>query len=666
MGKACNSAVGAETPSVNIIVTIGDGLLYLLDQVKAVVARAAGDDESRLIPATCLNDLQDITGFAAADDVWSEQFLGAIILHANHSSPPDLGQETITRYLPEDTKLPGGPYILQSSTGRIFSVLRLFEDFNHAFVGGALPDGPSRYRWLQASSSHIPVPSRLYYEQPSSSSSGGGGGGDGGEKPLAGLRFAVKDTLDVAGLETGNGSKCYRAFFPPRESTAPCVGALVAAGAVLVGKLRCCQWCDGQDPLQRLEEVTPTNPRGDGFQKPSGSSSGSAAGCASYAWLDFTVGTDTGGSVRHPAGVNGLYGIRPSLGTMESLGLVSSPLMDTPGVFARSAGVAESVTRVMMGTATDDSAPPPPPTQPRKKARFQLLYAVEPLSTAGPGEPPTTTPKFFPRRATPGSEKKDTPAGAAIMERFVRDLEAFLGCARREISIFDLWRETHPGGMSADLAEATSPIYKNVVYGQLWRRVVGPFVRQYRRRHDGRPPFIEARTKARLEYGAGLSDAELAESVAAFDAYARWVNYYVLPLPAADPLGQTEEESGGEEDMTVGIPLLVYPLTWGRKPQYRDDDPGALPQQPSREELFWSGYSVFSLSYCSGCPDFTVPVGEVGFRSKITEREEYLPVTVSLLAPRGTDADLLELLTSLEHDGILKPVACGPRLYPSS
>lgn len=86
---------------------------------------------------------------------------------------------------------------------------------------------------------HIAVPSRLSHPPPSP------------QKPLSGLRFGVKDVIDIAGLETGCGSADYRAFYPPRTKTAACIQRLVDAGAVMVGKMRCCQWCDGQDPMER-------------------------------------------------------------------------------------------------------------------------------------------------------------------------------------------------------------------------------------------------------------------------------------------------------------------------------------------------------------------------------------------------------------------------------
>ena len=78
------------------------------------------------------------------------------------------------------------------------------------------------------------------------------------------------------------------------------------------------------------------NPRADGYLTASASSSGSACTIGAYEWLDFTIGSDTRGSVRNPAALVEVYGIRPSHGSMDLTGVVPvSEEMDTAGFFAR-------------------------------------------------------------------------------------------------------------------------------------------------------------------------------------------------------------------------------------------------------------------------------------------------------------------------------------------
>lgn len=166
---------------------------------------------------------------------------------------------TVTVHRSTIANLPQGPYAVSSSSGAVHSIFKMFEDTRQAFVGGVLSDPSSdeKYTWLRGTSvglshllffvfppakiaKHVAVPSRLYY------------GARNSERPLCGMRFAVKDVIDVNGLETGCGSKCFRSLYPPKSSTAPFLKHLIRAGAVLVGKLRCTQFCDGQDPLERL------------------------------------------------------------------------------------------------------------------------------------------------------------------------------------------------------------------------------------------------------------------------------------------------------------------------------------------------------------------------------------------------------------------------------
>ena len=64
------------------------------------------------------------------------------------------------------------------------------------------------------------------------------------------LRFAVKDIIDVVGLETGLGNRSYRRLYPGRPSSARCINRLMDAGAVLVGKTKTSQFAEGEVPLQ--------------------------------------------------------------------------------------------------------------------------------------------------------------------------------------------------------------------------------------------------------------------------------------------------------------------------------------------------------------------------------------------------------------------------------
>lgn len=172
---------------------------------------------------------------------------------------------------------------------------------------------------------------------------------------LAGLGFAVKDLIDVAGWPTGGGNPDWPAYAGTPTRHAGVVAALLAAGASVVGKTitdEISLGILGENP----HDGTPANPAAPG-RVPGGSSSGSAAAVAGGA-CDFALGTDTGGSVRVPASFSGLFGIRPTLGRVDFSGIcVQSPSSDTCGWLARDGDVFARVGGVLLGEAVPSALP---------------------------------------------------------------------------------------------------------------------------------------------------------------------------------------------------------------------------------------------------------------------------------------------------------------------
>lgn len=168
----------------------------------------------------------------------------------------------------------------------------------------------------------------------------------GGEAlPLAGVPFAVKDLYDVQGLPTTYGSK----MFVDRmaATTAPSVQRLIDAGAVLIGKLNlheCAFGFTGQNP--HFGDCK--NPW-DQSRIVGGSSSGSALAIA-LGICPFTLGSDTGGSIRMPAALCGVTGLKPTYGRVSRAGgMPLSWSMDHVGPLARSAVETALITRIMAG-----------------------------------------------------------------------------------------------------------------------------------------------------------------------------------------------------------------------------------------------------------------------------------------------------------------------------
>jgi amidase len=168
--------------------------------------------------------------------------------------------------------------------------------------------------------------------------------------PLNGLRFAAKDIFDVSGHTTGSGNPDWLATHGRAMATAPAVARLLDAGAELVGKTITDELAYSLNG-QNFHYGTPVNVNAPG-RIPCGSSSGSAAAVAGGA-VDTALGSDTGGSVRIPAAVCGIYGIRPSHGRVSLEGVMPlAPSFDTVGWFAREPSVMARLGAILLGEDT--------------------------------------------------------------------------------------------------------------------------------------------------------------------------------------------------------------------------------------------------------------------------------------------------------------------------
>lgn len=178
--------------------------------------------------------------------------------------------------------------------------------------------------------------------------------------PLFGVPFAVKDNIDVAGLDTTAACKAF-AYRPATSATV--VERLVAAGALVVGKTNLDQFATGLVGVRSPYGV-PRNPF-DPSRVPGGSSSGSAVAVAA-GLVSFSLGTDTAGSGRVPAGINNIVGLKPTCGALSTTGVVPAcRSLDCVSIFALTCADAETVLDIAEAPDDEDaysrvSGPRPP------------------------------------------------------------------------------------------------------------------------------------------------------------------------------------------------------------------------------------------------------------------------------------------------------------------
>jgi hypothetical protein len=397
----------------------------------------------------------------------------------------------IVGMLDESAGVPGGPYFMSAATGDIYMAYRLYSDFAGSFTESLFATPTGNFTTLSAAiegtaSLTIGVPSRLYHT-PSS------------EMPLAGVRIGIKDIYDIAGVKTGNGNRAFYNLYPPATVNSVVVQKLIDAGAVIVGKQKTSQFANGQmATADWVDYHSPFNGRGDGYQDPSSSSAGAGASMGSYPWLDIAVGSDTGGSIRGPSQMNGLFGNRPSHGAVELTGVMPlSPDLDTAGFLTRDPDLWAIAQEVLYG----------------------------PLPTYG----------SYPRRILtvnfPTNASSSTANGLAL--GFLAKLQSFLSANISAVNLTSQWAASVPSNSTSSLATLLNITYPVIISKQQTRLVRNPFYADYAAIHDGRRPFVDPAPLVRWAYADAVPDSLLDEALYNKTLFQDWFQSNVL---IADPI----------------------------------------------------------------------------------------------------------------------------------
>ncbi|WZH49518.1 amidase signature domain-containing protein [Fusarium acuminatum] len=548
---------------------------------------------------TAQDDLSNIfSSWAQKDDVWQPGFSEMVVLInstgcKSTNTTFHAGIQSVISCWKEAPEIPPGPYFLDTHGGELHRVYRLYDDFSGSFLESLIqsPDGTFQTLPAHISSSSSPTigtPSRLYFTRTE-------------EKPLAGIRVGVKDLYDLNGVKSSRGNRAWYHLYPAANKTAPAIQNLIDAGAVIVGTQKLSQFANGENPTADwVSYLAPFNPRADGYQGPSSSSSGAGASIASYPWLDLAVGSDTGGSIRGPAGVSGVFGNRPTH-NLVSLDHVMplSPTLDTAGFLARDPDI--------WGAA--------------QAAMYKDNYTV--FSQENMTYPQTLYTVGFPAN--------NTPQGA-VLHRFANDLADLFATNVQEYNISQQWTLTGPESVrDLPLTEFLNLTYAALITKEQIALVKEPFFKDYAASHDGRLPYISPAPSVRWAWGESQPDSILSDAIKNKTIFMNWFNQKILP------------RDKDRQRCSSGILLHAESTgSFGRRDVYRD--PPTVP----------FGWSLSRMSIFSEVPDSVYPLGEVPYFSDITNHEESLPVTVDIMVARGCDGLIPRLAQDLVGLGILK------------
>lgn len=399
--------------------------------------------------------------------------------------------------------------------------------------------------------------------------------------PLDGLPLAHKDIFCTAGIGTTCGSRMLENFVPPYDATA--VAHLKAAGMVTVGKTNMDEFAMGSS--NETSYFGPVhNPWGQGLV-PGGSSGGSAAAVAA-GLVPAATGTDTGGSIRQPAALTGLTGLKPTYGRVSRYGMVAfASSLDQAGTLTRSAEDAALLLEAMAGFDALDS------TSLKEPVPGYQTGLAKPLSGLTIGVPAN----FF-------DEGLD-PDNAAAVELALKELEAD-GAALKPVHLENLHYSV-PVYYVVAPAEASSNLsrFDGIRFGH---------------RAQDAPDLETLYTRTRGEgFGAEVKRRILTGTYVLSSGY--YDAYYLKAQQVRQLIADDFNRTFAEVDILAGptTPTPAFPL--GQK----TEDPVAM----YLNDIYTIGANL------AGLPALSIPCGMV----------QGLPVGLQLIGPHLDEARLLNV-----------------------
>jgi len=373
--------------------------------------------------------------------------------------------------------------------------------------------------------------------------------------PLAGVPFGIKDIIATTEGHTTAASKMLEHFRSSFDATV--IARLKAAGAVIIGKTNLDEFAHGASTENSA--FRPTHNPWDTERVPGGSSGGSAAAVAVGECLG-SLGTDTGGSIRHPAGFCGVVGLKPSYGRVSRYGLLSmTSSTDCPGPITRTAEDAALVLQAIAGCDSHDATTV---DQPVVDYAAALSQSVTGLRIGLPKE-------FFGAGLQPGVETAVRAALAELEKAGAELVEVSLPHAPDSIAVYYI---ITPSEISANLAR-----YDGIRFGHVSSAAKTLIEAYQRNRGEGFGP--EAKRRIMLGtyalssgyYDAYYKQAQAVRTVIAREVQSVFEQVDVIATPTvphtafklgeqvADPLKMYLEDIYMGVASIVGLPALSAP-----------------------------------------------------------------------------------------------------------
>lgn len=409
------------------------------------------------------------------------------------------------------------------------------------------------------------------------------------KSPVFGKFFTVKDSFVTVDAPTTAGDRYVEGFMSPYNATV--VQRLLDAGAILIGKTNMDSWGFGSSTENSAYGPT-RNPFD--VERVAGGSSGGSACAVALDFCDFSIGEDTGGSIRNPAAYCGIYGYKPTYGVISRYGCIAyASSLDTVGVFSKDLKLMHDVISVIRGSDGKD------------------MTIDESLFT-----------KSFQMKKTFAYSEDLIPPGTnpELVNAYLSLIEKLKNLGYKAINVkFDFFDISVPVYYITAMSEASTNLarYHGTRYGRYWQS----FVEKLGKNSDlsWEDVFFDSRTegfgeeaKRRITLGSYV----LSEGY--YDAY------YKKAQEIRNHIRQVYENIFNEVD------FILSPVTPGPAPKIGEKitDPVAA----YMDDIYTVTVNL------AGLPALAFP---------FTKYSNSLPLGMQIIGPKGSDVELINILSDL-------------------